>query len=219
MSFGKSAFYKNWEFFFGIFNLNYAIILCKIAKIGSFKFPKFRPGIGFSALESAIQCKIDRLIRLNGQYGPNQIYAKNRFLELRIFLGDCRGGSVVVWHTGHFASYHSMDTSLQETFPINQPARINYRKWVISNLKIRNFWEQLEVFCWESGFFWDNFPIDTHLRAERIYPTAGRKSWFQSSVAGTGLCVNEKTDQRNLVIRQNSVNKNKHMQIRPKNFW
>ena len=31
-------------------------------------------------------------------------------------------GSVVVWHTGHFAIHHSMDISLQETFPINQLA-------------------------------------------------------------------------------------------------
>ena len=46
-------------------------------------FLKFRPGICFSALESANQCKIDRPLRSSGQYGPimgqNKILGKNDF--------------------------------------------------------------------------------------------------------------------------------------------
>ena len=64
--------------------------------------------------------------------GRNQINAKNRVLELRIFggsgslvafkgpAGGQKKGSVAAWHTGHFAIHHSMNTSLQEIFPINK---------------------------------------------------------------------------------------------------
>ena len=45
------------------------------------------------------------------------------FWDFGAFQGPAEGqkrGSVGVWHTGQFAIYHSIDSSLQETFPVNQ---------------------------------------------------------------------------------------------------
>ena len=91
----------------------------KSAKIDIFEFSKFRPGIALMSLKSATQCKIDRLTRRSGQYGPikGKNGPKSNLCEKSIFmafLGIFSGASygipvtrgdrgVEVWHTGHFA--------------------------------------------------------------------------------------------------------------------
>ena len=61
-----------------------------LSKSPFLQFSKFRPVIGFSALKSTTQCKIDRPLRSSGQYGlimgQNKNFEKNRFSSLTRFL-------------------------------------------------------------------------------------------------------------------------------------
>ena len=144
--------------------------------------------------------------------GQNENDAKNRFFggfgHFGGLSGACRGtekGKYGSMHTGNFDIYHSMDTSLQETFPINQLDWINYRKWVISKLKIGNNWKLLGTIgkrykChWESGFFEAIFPIS------QLFPT---------DIPVESLLTN-KTWQR---YRSKKTHKNKD-QTEQRNTW
>ena len=84
-----------------------------------YKFSKFRPGIGFLALKSATQCKIDRRIQESGQYGPimgqNKFLQKNRFSGLLGLGGLIRITGALIWKCDRLATL--LETSVTNLTP------------------------------------------------------------------------------------------------------